>query len=503
LFDIPGQVRKAINDTIWWITSTGLRPILEALGRTVLSTPDLAGNNRVQQLWTTSLTAANVIFVLFVVAAGIVVSARDTLQTQYGLKEILPRLAIAALAANLSLIICGKAIEATNALTKALAGQGVDGPTAAAAFSQTLYLTVNGTSFLGSLLGLAMLVMAIVVVITFIVRVGLLVVLIGVAPLALLCHALPQTEGLAQTWWRAFAACLGIQLGQAVLVVATVKVFLTPAGPTVLGVPATKDGLLGILVCLSMLWLLIKIPQWMRYLVLGQLGRRQGRGVVGQIIRAVVLVKTVGALGGIARGGRSRARVVTRGRRGPASTAPAVPAGRSARTVVPTARTASPRRATTAGTRTGHTRTTVPPAPVMFSDAPARQRPPVTPAGANGPVGFSHSPRPPRPRPVPPTQSSPYVRFSDATTAQRPRPIAPSRPPAGPAFSDAPQASSPGRGPQTPVPPVTFSAASPVARQREPAPHTRGASAAPNPGRRPTPRPTPPISRPKRQPPSP
>jgi hypothetical protein len=242
LFDIPSQVRKAINDTIWWITSTGLRPILEALGRTVLSTPDLAGNNRVQQLWTTSLTAANVIFVLFVVAAGIVVSARDTLQTQYGLKEILPRLAIAALAANLSLIICGKAIEATNALTKALAGQGVDGPTAAAAFSQTLYLTVNGTSLLGSLLGLAMLVMAIVVVITFIVRVGLLVVLIGVAPLALLCHALPQTEGLAQTWWRAFAACLGIQLGQAVVVVATVKVFLTPAGPTVPGSPPGPGG---------------------------------------------------------------------------------------------------------------------------------------------------------------------------------------------------------------------------------------------------------------------
>ena len=83
-------------------------------------------------------------------------------------------------------------------------------------------------------------------------------------------HPADRRAGLP--WWRAFAACLGIQLGQAVIVLATVRVFLTPAGPSVLGVPATNDGLLAILVCLTMLWLLIKLPGWTKHLILGPLG---------------------------------------------------------------------------------------------------------------------------------------------------------------------------------------------------------------------------------------
>jgi hypothetical protein len=41
-----------------------------------------------------------------------------------------------------------------------------------------------------------------------VVRVALLILLVAAAPLALICHALPQTEGLARLWWRATAACL-------------------------------------------------------------------------------------------------------------------------------------------------------------------------------------------------------------------------------------------------------------------------------------------------------
>jgi hypothetical protein len=42
-------------------------------------------------------------------------------------------------------------------------------------------------------------------------------VLIAVAPFALACHALPQTEGIARWWWRAFTAILAIQSAQAVV----------------------------------------------------------------------------------------------------------------------------------------------------------------------------------------------------------------------------------------------------------------------------------------------
>src|SRR6266508_1787408 len=48
LFDIPGQIRKAINDFIAWIAKTGLKPVLDALGHTVLSTPNLTANPQVK-----------------------------------------------------------------------------------------------------------------------------------------------------------------------------------------------------------------------------------------------------------------------------------------------------------------------------------------------------------------------------------------------------------------------------------------------------------------------
>ena len=57
-----------------------------------------------------------------------------------------------------------------------------------------------------SLLILAALVMAVVVVITFLLRTAMLALLVGLAPLALTCHATPYTEGLAYTWWRAVGA---------------------------------------------------------------------------------------------------------------------------------------------------------------------------------------------------------------------------------------------------------------------------------------------------------
>src|SRR5262249_28479246 len=100
LFDIPGQIRKAINDFIAWVAKTGPKPVLDTLGHTVLSTPDLTANPQVKAIWTTCLVAANGIFVLFVIAGGFIVASRETLQSSYGLKEIAPRVVVAGVAAN-------------------------------------------------------------------------------------------------------------------------------------------------------------------------------------------------------------------------------------------------------------------------------------------------------------------------------------------------------------------------------------------------------------------
>lgn len=297
LWDVGGQARQAITEFFCDFVEDTLNSVLETLGESVLATPDLTGNEAIRDVWTANLVIANAIYVLFIVAAGFVVASRETLQTSYGLKELIPRIVVAGLAANLSLLLVGQGIELANALTAGIAGQGVEPATAAEALTTIWENASVGTNFLMSLLLIAIIVMAIIVLVTFIIRVAVLAVLITIAPLALLFHALPQTEQVAFTWWKAVAGCFAIQLGQTVVLVAAVRVFLTPVGSTVLGFPSSGSGWLGILVALAMMWLLVKIPMWVK-----QYMWIQSRGVFRKVIFAFFMLKTL-SMAAAGRGG--------------------------------------------------------------------------------------------------------------------------------------------------------------------------------------------------------
>ncbi|TCB91677.1 hypothetical protein E0H26_25580 [Micromonospora zingiberis] len=480
-------------DLVVWAAEQALQPVMEALGASWLSTPDLTVNEHVKAIWTTSLVVANGVVVLFIVAGGFLVTARETLQTQYGLKQVLPRIAVGVVLANCSLIIGQKAIELTNALTVAIAGNTIDGPSAATAIRQIVDDALRGGGFLMALLVIAVIVMCLVLEFTFVLRLAALVILLGVAPAALICHASPLTEGVAHLWWRCTLACLGLQLGQAIVVMASIKVFLTPAGPTVMGIPATEHGLLGIVVCLTMLWLLIKLPGWMRQFVLGPLGQRNGRGLLGQLVHAFLMIKTIGAAAGIL-GGASTARTAARTTPRPSGPRP-LPGGPRP------PRPARPPRPGTAPVPPS------PPGPAAFSHAPASHTPLPAPSGTNAAPAFSHPaapstppsppsagvgavqfshPSPPQPSPPAPVVPPARVAFSAAETTT-PRPVRSGAAPAV-AFSAAPGRQSAPRRPPAPVAPV-FSAA-----QATPATGTRtareGSGAVPPGGSTPATRPT-------------
>ncbi len=145
-----------------------------------------------------------------------------------------------------------------------------------------------GSLFSSLLLG-AMVVLAVVLAGTCIVRALLVVFLVVAAPIMLAAHALPQTEGVARLWWRAMAACLGVQVAQALVLVMAVRVFLEADRPGVL--PLGGGHLVDVMVACCLLWLLIRIPAWAaRAVVAG--GRRS---TLVRLVRSVVMVRTVGA----------------------------------------------------------------------------------------------------------------------------------------------------------------------------------------------------------------
>jgi hypothetical protein len=182
-------------------------------------------------------------------------------------------------------------IEISNALAAAFLGDGASAAASAASL-QTFVVgaLADGGIFL-TLLGLACAVAAVVLVILYLFRAAIVVILICAAPLLLLCHLFPQTEGLAQLWWRAITAAFAIQISQALVLAAAVRVFFANNGGGSLGL-SVSGSVVNLLLCLCLLVVLVKIPFWAKQLAFG------GRGG-STTVRLAKVYATTRLLGGI------------------------------------------------------------------------------------------------------------------------------------------------------------------------------------------------------------
>ncbi|MEX2555561.1 MAG: conjugal transfer protein TrbL family protein [Actinomycetota bacterium] len=270
-WDIIGRVRYAISQWFADLVTAALRPVFDLLGRTVFATPMLPDNARVGELWRFSLGIADAMLLLFVLAgAAIVMSGGGGFSSQLTAKELLPRLLLAAGAANVSLLLLGQMINLSNALSRAMLGAAFDPADASDRMSTMLASAALGNPFL-ALFALAVVVLAILVVISYVIRIAALVILATGAPLMLVGHALPQSEGLARSWWRATLALLAAPVLQSLLLASAFRVFLS--GDGVLGLPI-GSGLIDLLVVGCLLYLLYKIPFWALNLALAGSGSR-------------------------------------------------------------------------------------------------------------------------------------------------------------------------------------------------------------------------------------
>ncbi|TVT13310.1 hypothetical protein FNH05_37705 [Amycolatopsis rhizosphaerae] len=234
---MAGCVVNAINGFFRGIVTAALNPLLDLLSKTLLTTPTPDSLPRLGELWDTSWQILLACYATLVLIAGVLVMSYQTLQTRHSVKEIAPRIVVGFLAGALSLWVATKAIELANALAQAVMGGGVDASAAGATLRDLVLGSLGGGLWI-VLIGLFLAGMLIVLLVTYIVRVALTIILIAAAPLALMCHALPQSEGIAYWWWKAFAGCLAIQVAQSLTLITALRIFLTPGGLTLFGGPS-------------------------------------------------------------------------------------------------------------------------------------------------------------------------------------------------------------------------------------------------------------------------
>jgi hypothetical protein len=252
--DVTSQIIQAINGWLVSLSTNLLKPALAAAGQLLFQTPQYDSIPEVEHSWELVRGVSDGLFVVAVIAAGVIVMASGSFESRYTAKLLVPRIALAAAASNLSLVATGALIRIDNALISGLLGPDP----ATGTFGQLASMVQRpqaGDQVAGSLVALAAAVLAILLVALYIGRDLVLLVGVVLAPLALATYALPQTDDIARLWWRIFSSLLFVQVIQAVLVQIGLQLLTHTQW---LGGPVSD--LTSGLVLVTLLYLLFRLP---------------------------------------------------------------------------------------------------------------------------------------------------------------------------------------------------------------------------------------------------
>jgi hypothetical protein len=382
---IPGSPAQAmltsLNTFLAEVLLDVLGSLLDLLGGTVFTSPDVTLLPQVQQVTATSTGVVNTCYVLAVITAGAMTMAGGVVQVRHGVSELGSRLIVAFIGANFAAPLCSALIELANALTAAMTRDGIWAPQSLTTLRDLITASqadLSGTTaFLFTAVLVLIAVLAGLLTCQWIVRFGILIVLCAIAPVALACHGLPATDGAARAWWRSLLAAMGTQVLQAVCLHLCVQVLLGP-GAQLLAPAASgrQRSVMHLLVVLVLLWGTAKIPALMRqYVTRGGGGPRLG----SFLLRTVVLHRVTGLLRP-GRGGRGRGPAQVFNIRNVTYTRQATPP-------LPPGRPGTPPAAGTGTSRQGPatpTRTSRPTPPRSTPQSPAGPHPrPQPPVGPN------------------------------------------------------------------------------------------------------------------------
>src|SRR5262245_1131791 len=261
-----------LNGLIEWLAERVqgmLGGLVSFLTAAVFTSPDITVFPQVQLLAGRSSVVVNAAFVLAIVVAGVVGMTHGTFQIRYEVKDLLPRLVFGFVASNFGVELCRMLIEVANALVAAMVGETASGPRVIEFVTARIVSAMKdpAAGTLAVVIGLIIVVLIYLLLVGWFARVATLIVLAGIAPVALACYGLPHTQPAAQLWWRSLLGCLSIPVLQALFFSTGVDLLLSPdhnipilllgagAGPT----PSTDVFNLFIAACL--LWVTERIPR--------------------------------------------------------------------------------------------------------------------------------------------------------------------------------------------------------------------------------------------------
>ncbi|MER7471246.1 conjugal transfer protein TrbL family protein [Micromonospora sp. NPDC000018] len=299
-----------MNGLVSWLAEKVtdlLGGLLAFLASSIFISPDVTVLPQVTSIADKSALVVNACFILAIVAVGIAAMVGDSVEMRYGIKELVPRLVVGFVLSAFAVPLTSVLIDIANALTVSMTGTSAP-TTEAVTFVRARIasaMTDESAALLMAIIGLLIVVLMFMLVGSWLARIGVLIILAGVAPVALACYATPWTQGAAQLWWRTLLGCLATPTLQAVAFSAGINLLIDPGSnlPILLGLPGSDA--MNLMLVIVVLWVTVKIPGMMRRYV-----ARGGSSNVGGMLLRAVFVQGVtrrvplGRLGAVLGGGR-------------------------------------------------------------------------------------------------------------------------------------------------------------------------------------------------------
>ncbi|HEY2673714.1 MAG TPA: hypothetical protein VGJ07_25540 [Rugosimonospora sp.] len=300
-----------MNGLVEWLAGRVqdlLGGLLAFLTSGMFLSPDVTVLPQVQTIAGKSALVVNACYILAIIAVGIATMAGGSVEMRYGVKDLVPRLIVGLVLSRFAVPLCAVLIEVANALTVSMVG--TTAPTTDAVTMARTHVAAAladpASALIAVVIGLFIVGLMFTLLTGWIVRVGVLVILAGIAPFALACYCLPWTQTIAGLWWRSMLGCLATATLQAIALSTGIQLLLDPRSslPVLLALPGSD--VLNLLLVAVLLWVTIKIPAMMRRYV-----TRTGSPNIGGIVLRAVFIQAVtrrlpvGRLGRTAvRGGR-------------------------------------------------------------------------------------------------------------------------------------------------------------------------------------------------------
>jgi TrbL/VirB6 plasmid conjugal transfer protein len=277
---IGGALIEAMRELVDWALGLGGSSL-----NFVTRTP-AAGSYEsatVRSLWDFSRAIVSVGLAAIVMWGGFnLIIKQHTRSPYHEAMELLPRVILAALAANLTLEFARVLIDLNNGFAGAIGQVGLPGYEQASTSQEGMAAVFMAVTY-----GIVVLLL----VLQMLMRLALIDLLIVLSPVMMLLWVLPQTQGWTRWWTSLFPITVFQQAVQMIVLRlgAALMVELTPG--------SVSNALLTLLLGIAVCWLTLKVPSLLR-------GQVQHAGL-GSVVNLLVLGKVGGSLA--ARGGAAAA----------------------------------------------------------------------------------------------------------------------------------------------------------------------------------------------------